>query len=254
MNLLLTWASGEHFCKLPDVEIFLKSSKLVKADKLVVGHDLNEEAISLFEQYSFKILRVKNKLVNYVLRDRHFHFWQYLLDQEYEAVLHCDSRDVLFQTDPFKELDLNNKIYFIDEGVPSTSSGFHLIEQLEFQKNIPQSFKTNIRTPFVLNGGVTIGSFELMKNFHMWMWAGSLNSHSTTDQAALNFFFNYLKKDKTVNVAPDWFCLTGEAVKDGFSTPFYDNDFYSPNGKKYSIFHQWDRTIFAKEIYARFKF
>ena len=75
MNLLLTWASGEHFCKLPEVEIFLKSSKIIDADKLVIEHDLNADAIKLFEKHSFKVFKVEPKLVNYVLRDRHFHFW-----------------------------------------------------------------------------------------------------------------------------------------------------------------------------------
>ncbi len=244
MNILLTWASGAGFCQLPELDVFLKSSQRVNARKVALTHDMPEEAVKKFGDFGFEVKHVK--LASYPLVDRHFYFWEFLLKNECESVLHVDSRDVLFQADPFDALDLTNSLFLIDEGIPSTSSGFHLIEQLEYQKDV--RFKTNVRGPYVLNGGVTIGSYELMKTFHLLVWAASLKSSNTTDQATINYLYNFLKNDSHFRIAPSRFCLTGEAVKDSFVKPdIIDGEFYEKSDK-YCIFHQWDRTEYAEQI------
>ena len=242
MNLLLTWASGKIF-KSEEFKVFLRTSKIVNAEKVMFSHDFTPEDVTLVEKYGFTLIEARNVLDP--ILDRHFHYWQYLLGKKYEKVLHIDSRDVLFQRDPF-DIDVK-KIMFVIEGMPCSASGFHLIEQLEYQKDIPDIFKKSPRVDCILNGGVVVGTHEAMKSYHLLNWVCSLKSRNVTDQATLNYLFNYLRRDG-YEVAPPDYCLTGEAVKEGFVKPIYENgEFYSPVGK-FAIFHQWDRTEYREDI------
>lgn len=250
---VFTWASGDGFCELKDFKVFLKSLEIVDADKIIFTHEMSPAIQRCLEEQGLTVHRVNPSDVGYPIGDRHLHYWRHLCRNPYDYVLHVDSRDVVFQTDPFQFAESSPFVMLVNEGMPTTANGFHLIEQLEFQKDVPQTFKRDPRANFVLNGGVALGTGEAMKAHFILIWAMSIKmTPNVTDQATLNYLYNFLKDDPAYRVAPELFCLTGEAVKDGFSeAEFRDGTFYL-KGQPYSLVHQWDRTEYAQEILSHY--
>jgi hypothetical protein len=171
-----------------------------------------------------------------------------LCNHAYDYILHVDSRDVIFQSDPFVNFK-QRVVTLVNEGMPTTSNGFHLIEQFEFQKDVHPFFKKEPRDNYVLNSGVTLGSMHEIKNYFMLMWSISLHMQKgITDQAILNYLYNFLKLDSQYEIAQNTFCLTGESLKNGFTKAVFKDGLFYSGDVLYEIVHQWDRTEFTKEI------
>lgn len=256
-NLLLTWASGDVFCRSADFKVYLESTREhISSDKVIVTHDMSQEIEESLAKYDFQVYRVNPSEVGYPITDRHLHFWRFLnLHQnEYQYVLHTDCRDVVFQSDPFKFKMAHPFITLTDEGMPPSSSGFHLIEQFRFQKDIPDIFKKDCRQRGIINGGVVFGTLQEVKNHLFLLWSMSIKMTSdVTDQAALNYLVHYLQEDPVYHISTptqENFCLTGEGTKNGFVPfSFKQDKFYQlKTDDVYAIVHQWDRTEFKNQI------
>ena len=255
MNLILTWASGEGFCNSDGFKVYLSSLRKINCDKVIVTHDMTTETELFLKEEGFKIYRVNPDEVGYPIADRHLHFWRYLCQNpEYDRVLHTDCRDVVIQSNPFEWNIEEPFVLLTDEGMPPSASGFHLIEQFEFQKDVPKLFQRDSRTQPILNGGIVFGTTEAVKHHFFLVWALSMKmSPNVTDQATLNYLYNFLKDDKTYRVSnpiKENFCLTGEGTKDSFvKSEFKDGVFYHKTlNQPYTLVHQWDRTKFEKEV------
>lgn len=262
-NLIITWASGEDFCKSEGFRVYLKSLKnidLSNVDVVFVTHDMPEETRAILKTLEFNVYDVDPNEVGYPIGDRHLHFWRYLAanPDKYNQVLHTDCRDVVFQRDPFKLVRYSESFVLLtNEGMPPSSNGFHCIEQFKFQQDIPPLFRKEVRD-HVLNGGIAMGTAADLKSHFFLIWALSIKmSPDVTDQAALNYLFNFLDHDQTYKVAHpalDSFCLTGEAVKDSFiESDFRDGVFYHRKlNEPYVLVHQWDRTKYQENVLAHY--
>jgi hypothetical protein len=177
---------------------------------------------------------------------------------------------VIFQSSPFVWVEKWRKRYenvegnksFLDhfviltsEGFRTSRSGFACVDNFEFQRDVPKECMKDIGDKFVVNGGVSLGTWRALMDYHLLLWATMLKSRGRcTDQAAINYLMATLENDETYSISfpqHDWLCLTGEGVKEGVVEPnakelgmgFDDNlgILKNPKGEPYCMIHQWDR-------------
>ena len=232
------------------------------ADYVLLSDDIADMyREKLEDDYDVKVVKVPEVTDPY--RGRHLAFWRYLNDEghKYKHVITTDSRDVIFQKSPFEWVDewktrydsihgnkdfLNHFVILASEGLKVAQSGFACIEHFEFQRDVPLAHQKDIAGNYVVNSGVSLGTYQALMNYHMLLWATNLKTRGRcTDQAALNYLMSYLDEEAgycASSPVNDWFCLTCEAVKEGFVKPTFENGFLkNPQGKEYAIVHQWDR-------------
>jgi hypothetical protein len=273
-NLAITYAAGETFFDKPDFWLYLESlCQIPDTTKVVITHDMSEEVFQRIRDMHVNVHKVSSEKMKFISRDRHLATWDFLLDHghKYKYVMITDSRDVYFQSSPFEWIEqwksrfgnvhgdrgfLEHFIILTSEGFNISASGFNCIEQFEFQRDVPDSFKQEDRKRDVVNGGVLLGTPRAIQHHLYLMWVTTLKSIGTiTDQAALNWMYHHLQEDDTYNLSDpkrDWLCVTGEGIKEGhvempllkdgkWCNPYLDDS--SP----YCIIHQWDRVECIKE-------
>lgn len=242
------WAYCRSLARVPEADWVLLSDNIPpEAEERAFGLGLEIEHIP----------PVKN-----LFRDRHLAYWNYLNDHghKYRYVVISDCRDVLFQKSPFLWVDnwrsrfnsvqgnkdfLDHFVVLTAEGFKTTSSGFACIDDFEFQRDVPQEHLKDLKEKWVVNGGVSVGTYQALMHYHFLVWATMLKTRRCcTDQAAINYLMAYLSQDATYSLSfpqHDWLCLTGEGVKEGAVKPQYDGALKNPQGEAYCMIHQWDR-------------
>jgi hypothetical protein len=249
MNLVLTWASGEAFCRSEGFSVYLESLKVIRgADVVVFTHDMPDDIRQKLWKRRIEIIDVPLTEIHYLIRDRHLAYWRFLSSKlsQYKHCIVTDSKDVIFQIDPFPMLStLPVSVVLVEEGMKHGDSGWNMIDQFEAQANV-REFQVDLRPQPVINGGVFMGTTMGIKNLCFLIWSNSIRSMGRcTDQGVLNHLYHWLKYDSDYLVLgyKEGFCLTGEAVKTGLTAAeFRNGKFVSHSGSTFSIVHQWDRT------------
>lgn len=205
---------------------------------------------ALLSKMNIGIVEVNPSKIHFLIRDRHLAYWNFLVENghKYKYCAFTDSKDVIFQENPFGYVLFGPMIAFVSEGMTHSQSGWNSIDQYECQRNV-REFSENLSPRPVLNGGVILGSPEELKNFFLLLWTNTVRCvGNCTDQAVINYLFAFLEKEgkqKYVVCDPyrDRMCLTGEAVKEKFFRPtFKDGMFIHPETEKpYYIVHQYER-------------
>jgi|LakMenE01Jun11ns_1017448.scaffolds.fasta_scaffold9935948_2 hypothetical protein len=271
-NLVLSYASGPMVLN-PAFDVFVNSFRnVVNADLVFITHEMDQSARTKLIDKGAIIVDVVAGENYYIFRDRHKHFYDYLCTNgyKYQNVLISDSRDVVFQADPFKWLEnyVNNHCYDLSvdcvkesvshkvvvtaEGFKRKESGFACIEHFEFQRDVPIPYLQDDNTNWVCNAGVTLGTANAIKEFELLMFMVSMKSIGRcTDQASLNFIMGLIKNDKSYLIShpqDDNLCLTGEGVRLGSVEPILANGkLYNPLNQLYFMIHQWDRLDGLRE-------
>lgn len=253
-NLILTYASG------PTVEsdtfwVFIKSAKFDNADIVILTHDMKINHRNLLSKLGIEIVDVPAGEMYYLFRDRHLHFWNYLNEHgsNYNRVIVTDSRDVVFQSNPFDwKNEKNHFVTFMAEGFKRSESGFACIEHFEFQRDVPQPHLKENSDRWVCNAGVIFGTSRAIQDFEFLMFSVTMKTIGRcTDQAALNYLLHFLERDPAYQISfpqAENLCLTGEGIKQGSVCPVVKDDTVcAPNGLPYHIIHQWDRIDGLKE-------
>jgi hypothetical protein len=233
---VLTWCSNVKGKELFYNNFFNTLRNYYSGDIVVVT---NENNLSLKVDNKF-ITSVK---INNILCDRHFVFWDFLKNRKYDNVLIADSRDIIFQDNPFNYL--NHKMMLTEEGFLHQDSAFNCEEQF-FVKKTVGLFDSDFLNQPVVNGGVIIGESSCVKDFCFLIWSNCLRYPGVTDQAVINHLISYLKTDKDYHISSphlENFCLTGETVKRNY-VKYKNIDGFACNNlnQKYCIFHQYDRV------------
>lgn len=259
-NLVISYASGA-MLKNAAFQVFVNSFRYVtNADLVFVTHEMDDQSRSQLQEKDAIIYDVNAGENYYIFRDRHKHFYDYLCknSDKYKYVLVTDSRDVVFQSNPFdwienKLLDSDKEAVFITaEGFKRQQSGFACIEHFEFQRDVPLPYLQNDNDKMVCNAGVTLGTLNAVKNFELLMFMTAMKTIGRcTDQAALNFLLEIFKDDPVYNISQptnDNLCLTGEGVRMGSVEPMLqDKKLYNPQNELYCMVHQWDRLDGLRE-------
>lgn len=271
-NLVLTYASGEQLFKDPCFWAYVKSFKknIPNADLVILTEHMPEDVEDrLLASDVTEVVRVPAEEAHFLFRDRHLSFWKYLNNHghKYKLVLVTDSRDVVFQANPFdwvgewKERHknikgqhdfLNHFVILMAEGFKMSKSGFACIEHFEFQRDVPMPYMKEDKNRWVVNGGTFLGTARAIQDWHFLVWITSMKTIGRcTDQAAVNWLMYYLENDDTYQVSfpqHDHLCLTGEGVKEKSVSPILkEGKLFSPQDKLYYMIHQWDRIEDLKE-------
>jgi hypothetical protein len=271
-NLVLSYASGPMVLK-PDFEVFVNSFRNIRnADLVFITHEMDQSARQKLSDNGAIVVDVVAGENYYIYRDRHKHFYDYLCKHgyQYENVLISDSRDVVFQDDPFvwfknytleftydfsvdcvKE-SVSHKVVLTAEGFKRKESGFACIEHFEFQKDVPPLYFHEDNTQSVCNAGIFLGTSTAIKEFELLMFMVSMKTIGRcTDQAALNYIVGMIQDDKSFVIShpqSDNLCLTGEGVKMGSVKPILSQGkLYNELNQLYYMIHQWDRLDSLRE-------
>lgn len=274
--LAISYAAGQEFCRRKDFWVYIDSiAKLEDTTKVVLTHDMPDDIRQQIRDKHINVIDIPTGSVELVARDRYLAYWNFLVDHghKYKYVLVTDSRDVYIQSDPFAWIDqwknrfssvkgdlgfLDHFVILTSEGFSASKSPFACIEQYNFQQDVPEPFKKEDRANRqIVNSGVTMGTPRAMQDYVFLNWIVTMKtSGQVTDQATLNYLYYYLEDDESYCLSSphnDWFCVTGEGVKEGFvNKPILkDGMWCNPNvegNPPYCILHQWDRLDYLTDF------
>lgn len=260
-QLVLTWVSNCNQNNFPEYKVFFKSLRATGySDEIVIlTNSLDPEYREEFKKFDCVIQDVDPQIqVYYILRDRHLAFWNFLNTNKhlYKKIIIADARDIVFQKNPF-DVQIVQNITLASEGFLHRDSAFNCVDQLHAQR-VVRDFDHKYADWPVINGGFIYGTNEAIKNFCFLIWSNSVKTAAgVTDQAVINYLYNaYLRHDDDYYVADPHkssLILTGEAVKENLIQVYQKyHQICMNNDEIYYVFHQWDRTIFAKEILQKY--
>jgi hypothetical protein len=208
--------------------------------------------------------------------ERFFYIWDYLEKSEtsYNHVIVTDTRDVIFQTNPSEWLEQNLTMHEL----VASSEGMRYKNEPWGNSNLFQSFggyfHNKLKDNYIYNVGVIAGTMMHVKSMMLTIFQMSLGRPiQIVDQAVYNFILNIptIRKDVYFSeCSNDWAVNLGtalDAVKAGSGDlgkyacedqvamkeyvmnfedvqPKVQDDGFvvNPDGKKYSVVHQWDRV------------
>lgn len=268
-NLILSYAGGNALCRSDGFWAFVDSVRNVpNADLALVTHEMPVDVHNTLWELGVEIYDFHK--TEYILRDRHLAFWQYLNEHghKYRYILLSDCKDVVFQKNPFdwigvwqnrfKNIDgnkdfLDDFVVLLSEGFKMSRSGFACIEHFEFEQGMPERFHQPDRDRWVINGGVSLGTPQALQHFEFLLWCITLKSVGRiTDQATLNWVLRFLEKEDIYSVSHphhDTLGIVCEGIKEG-ALPLNVKEGMVCNTKDepYCIVHQWDRVEELKEL------
>ena len=191
--------------------------------------------------------------------ERFGHFWNFLREtrSEYRYILACDSRDMVFQSDPFQYLhdffSKNPDKNFIASAEPI----LYKDEIFWGAQNFIQSFGVaafdSVKDRMIYNAGTIAGRADYVIDLFCTIFFMSLNNRvANPDQAAYNFLLSlepYKSMTHFASSGEPWAAQIGVLTHPQFDPyrqepkPLWINDaLYTNNGEKYSILHQYDRA------------
>lgn len=261
-KLIATWASGEEFCNSIGFATYLKSLKVFSSsvvDIVVFTHDMPLNIRQKLSSFGILVEDVEPSDVHFLIRDRNLAYWKFLIKHhdEYHLCIFTDSKDVVFQTNPFNIFRSSDFCALVSEGMTHAQSGWNSIDQFECQRNV-REFEISLSNEQVINGGVIIGSPHRLRELFLLLWTNTVRAvGNCTEQAVLNYLYQFLKHDRDFYLCDpktSSFCLTGEAVKEGYFKPvFQDGLFLHPETKvPYAIIHQYERTEYKEAVLAQY--
>lgn len=174
-----------------------------------------------------------------------------LRQSEADVVMLSDSRDVIFQSDPFTLLNGKDKIMVASEHFPSNIHPW--CSQKE--KEICAKLGWKSHTKDVINGGLQIGRRDAMLTFSYAIESVMRLGVFTTDQAFINWWFYERCPFPWSFGPPNWY-IHGEAVRlQKQQVELRDGVAWSKNGsdafEQATAFHQYDRCGHA-DIISRY--
>ena len=257
-NYVFTWACGEKFQNSQGFHIFLESAYREELDLVVFSDKFYGQWEKTLHCLGHDTCTVDG--IYYLLRDRWHHYAKslYALDADYVCL--CDSKDVIFQDDPFKivkDLDIRGEfVIFCDEGITHGENDWNGGDQFRCQIHVVGEWKKEFLSRPVLNGGFIIGTPKKLAQLATMIWTNMIRNPQPpfSDQAMINFLHFWIEDDPQVyvcNPTDHNLCLTGQGIVE--EKVHYmkkdDGTFYNlMSSKKYYAFHQWDRTEWADSI------
>lgn len=246
---ILTWMSGDSFCKNEGIKVFVNSLNDIQYNghKIVFTHDMNLETREYLYKHEFEIIDVNPNHVNYLIKDRHLHYFNFLNKKDYQYVGLVDCKDVLFQGNPLESM---TPLLFVSEGKKHKDCSWNTRDQLNFQKEIILFKNHSIENWDVICGGTIFGQTNEVKTLCLSLWSLCNNTTANcTDQAALNYLYNnvYYKYCKTDPYKDNFVCTANLPID---QQPLLIDGLYcnAVTKKPYLIYHQYDRVESAKKF------
>lgn len=256
MNLILNYCWGNKLFESNDFNIYLESLDTIKdVEKVLLVYNSNIDELSKIAHHYDKIIAF-DKNIDYI--DQVFYEFLCNFSDKYEYVLICDSRDVIFQKNPFEYLEKQKKdLYLVCEGMKVKDSDPNYDWMFRLSKT-QWDYNDAIFRNYVINGGILAGKIEHLIYLIMISFTNT-NRNSKYDiynQTIYSYIEFYLRSAKFVEIChPDksLYCITGEGVgKHGVPMKIVNGIACNENDEPYYIVHQWDRTFFAEEVRSRY--
>jgi hypothetical protein len=192
---------------------------------------------------------------------RFFHGWQYLeaCGLNYNYVLHTDTRDVWFQSNPFEIF-----VEYYSNPIIASSENIRYEHETWNQQDLLTGYgryllEIAVKKWTVFNSGVICGLSDAMKSLFMELYFMSQHRQST-DQAPYNILVNLDKSNRFMQVsgASNWAAQCGTSMDPSkphltqnliypYPPQFKNNGVYVDGDKLCSIVHQYDRVPVLKE-------
>ena len=191
--------------------------------------------------------------------ERFLHIYNYLKDNEFRYVITTDVKDVIFQKDPFIQLDemltgTGKDLVFASESILYKNEPWGDNNLMEtFGPYIHGIFKENE----IYNVGVLAGKGDAMRDLALNIFLACVGKPiKICDQSTFNVMISmnpYLKTSLYAKSEDGWACQLGTTVDpskiDQFkpllleqSPIMQDDKVVTSTGKEFSIVHQYDRV------------
>jgi len=265
MNAVLAVLANESFAGHPHVEVFLKSvKKYATADVILFCANLSKDRLQSYVDRGFKVVHVPAlEYVSGLPLNRSISYYRWLCaNPKYTNILCTDTKDVVFQADPF-ETDTDGKLWLFAEGIVHGVEWFNPHDHQLIEEAL--GIKYDLKGKHVLNASIQYGSSNILKKFlllvHSIMLVGRRHPHEAySDQGITNFLYHcFLSQDSdyVLNTPDvDYFCAHGVCNEltdlppiPNYDTVFKDGVLLNPHtNKAYTMMHQWDRRLFFPQV------
>jgi hypothetical protein len=266
-DLLISLASNLTYEDLkPWVESF--SSVNFSAEKVILLFNADKKTIKKLNESDFKIISVSeqnrdgslsyNPTATHMNVERFLHFWNFLrtIKDEYRYIISCDSRDIIFQRDPFEWLDIilsrNADVNFVASAEPCLYKDETFWGAQNFYHSFGPVAFDHIKDRMIYNAGTIAGRASHIADLFASIYFMSINNRvSNPDQAAYNFLLSlepYKKMTHFSSSEEDFAAQVGILMHPQFDDkrlepkPIWDGEYlYTQNKNRYCIVHQYDR-------------
>lgn len=255
-NLLLNFMDGNRILELVDTEIYLsRLNKFKSFKKLICVYNVDSAQIEKLKKFYDYVVPVDKGLKTFNFCYLAYFDWLCKNGKDFDYVLHCDMRDVIFQKDPFEFMVNHNdkELFLVAEGMKIFENDCNKM----WHDWVLNTLAYNIEKyddSYVLNGGTYGGKINAFLNYCTLILTAMNRRYNyiIPDQAMLGYLYRQLKQNPNVFISHpynDNFCATGEAIKWGnIEVTFDGKNVCDSDSNPYYIFHQWDRTNMAENI------
>jgi hypothetical protein len=233
---------------------FIASLRKVFDGKVVLlTKDIDIETHELYKKFQIDIYDVEDQInfdyIN-VMRFELFHRYLTKVDSTaYDKVLIADTRDIVFQSDPFNNTELSN-IYFYSEpeliGACETNSSWY--KQLYGDEGL-----SVVKNKLIVCGGTILGKKKSIVNFIEVLWSEIVRlvqagkAFGTCDQAVINYLAHNIMNE----------CLIERTFHSNVATLHHAKRFtfnssgqlLNASGIPTPVIHQYDRHVITQKIF-----
>lgn len=249
----VTFIAGRAFSLSDGVAVYIRSlANVFKGAKYALVHDIARDTHKELQHRGFSVLSVAS--VEHLTRDRWLAFYHLLSALDHAACVLSDSKDVVFQRDPFP-LFTSDGIHFVSEELTHAQLSWNLDQQYGLQSSI--GVRCDLSGTPVINAGVVCGSVARLREFSILMYSNLLTSDpDSSDQAMLNLLYHAFLHRSTHVLLPSTsrLCAIGASAHYRTTHEMDDGLRWSGEavsdacGELYALVHQWERTRFASEV------
>lgn len=271
MKKILTGFSNNITQNKQKIKVWSESfRKHSDGDIVLIAANTNESDIKTLNELNIDYHLVTENDTWYINNKRLRHTKEFLESSEGDVFLITDVFDVLFQSDPFQKMDLENYDVFISK------EGIKVVEEPwngdVINKVFPDQLQSCLQTEIVCSGIIGGKRESLIKLYDKmdYMCENSPNGHNIKDQAALIILVkdNWIDNLKNFSLDDGWamhcqsagptyffeaWGLKNSILRKGYGIPELRDDgfVYTQSGIKYDMVHQFNRVEEWKNIITK---
>lgn len=274
-DLIITFATNFNFDQLKPF-ILSANEKSKDSEKVILLFNADSETVKKIEENNFSIISPTPKKPDgsfeytntkiHMNVERFGHIWANLrnLKNKYRYILALDSRDLIFQKDPFiyidKILSINKNINFIASSETAIYKDETFFNAPNFYYSYGPSAFDHIKDNFIYNAGTIAGRSESVIDLFSFIFFMSVNNAvPNPDQAAYNFILS-LEPFKSMTYfcgsEEGWAAQLGMTLKEHIDKrkeplPIWKHNklFTNDGTKQFYILHQYDRIPEIENYY-----
>jgi len=185
-------------------------------------------------------------------KQRHWYFTQFLFQHvnHYAHGLTVDSRDSVFQSDPFKHSVVEHRDLFVTrEAKTIAMEPWNKADCLRLEKELRPNCGINMGdTP--INGGFVGGRLDDLRYFSLARFCMDARKGTATDQSSLIALTQWVQDLLPIYVVSEEDGFVYHGHHHAMGTVKFEDDLLKnrKTNQAFAIFHQWDRTPWKDRI------